>query len=280
MYVSHFQPLQLRGTIFLYNLIFDIIKGMDKMFETLTAKKLKLDTFRPLPKEVIQNLDEWYKVELTYTSNAIEGNTLSRQETAMVVEKGITVQGKTLKEHLEAINHAEALDFIKTLAAKKREEITESDVNKIHWLILKGIDDDNAGKYRKVQVKISGSDVELPIAVKIPELMENFCRWLKDKNSEHPVKIGADVNFKLVSIHPFIDGNGRTARLLMNLLLIQQGYPPAVIRKEDRQSYINAIEKGQKTGDLSDYYKIIVEAADRSLDVYLKILEPEKDQEA
>ena len=280
MYVSHFQPLQLRGTIFLYNLIFDIIKGMDKMFETLTAKKLKLDTFRPLPKEVIQNLDEWYKVELTYTSNAIEGNTLSRQETAMVVEKGITVQGKTLKEHLEAINHAEALDFIKTLAAKKREEITESDVNKIHWLILKGIDDDNAGKYRKVQVKISGSDVELPIAVKIPELMENFCRWLKDKNSDHPVKIGADAHFKLVSIHPFIDGNGRTARLLMNLLLIQQGYPPAVIRKEDRQSYINAIEKGQKTGDLSDYYKIIVEAADRSLDVYLKILEPEKDQEA
>ena len=253
---------------------------MDKMFETLTAKKLKLDTFRPLPKEVIQNLDEWYKVELTYTSNAIEGNTLSRQETAMVVEKGITVQGKTLKEHLEAINHAEALDFIKTLAAKKREEITESDVNKIHWLILKGIDDDNAGKYRKVQVKISGSDVELPIAVKIPELMENFCRWLKDKNSDHPVKIGADAHFKLVSIHPFIDGNGRTARLLMNLLLIQQGYPPAVIRKEDRQSYINAIEKGQKTGDLSDYYKIIVEAADRSLDVYLKILEPEKDQEA
>ncbi|MFH1566332.1 MAG: Fic family protein [bacterium] len=249
---------------------------METLLDRITEKKEKLDTFRPLPQEVIKNLNEWYKVELTYTSNAIEGNTLSRAETALVIEKGITVAGKTLQEHLEAINHAEALDYIRTLASGTRKDITEKEVNQIHWLILKGIEDSSVGKYRVVQVKIAGTNVELPIAVKVPELMEGFYKWLHGDLQEHPIKIAADAHFKFVSIHPFIDGNGRTARLLMNLLLIQQGFPPAIIRKEDRKVYIDSLEKGQMTDAMEDYYQVIYQAVERSLDVYLEVLEPQK----
>jgi Fic family protein len=246
---------------------------MENRLKQLADKKAKLDEYRPLPPDLVKNLDEWFRVELTYTSNAIEGNTLSRQETALVVEKGITVDGKSLNEHLEAINHAEALDYIKTLATSKRAEITERDLLNLHRLILQKIDDSNAGKYRNVAVRIAGSTVQLPNAYKVPELMSEFAEWLNQSPLDNAVKTGADAHFKLVSIHPFTDGNGRTARLLMNLLLMQEGYPPALIRKEDRRVYINAIEKGQLTGELSDYYDIIYDAVERSMDIYLEALE-------
>lgn len=246
---------------------------MDGLIKRLTEKKQKLDGYRPLSSTLVNNLEEWFRVELTYTSNAIEGNTLTRKETALVVEDGITVRGKTLKEHLEAINHAEALDFIKELVKKKRQEITEQEVLDIHALILKKIDDDNAGRYRNIAVRIKGTDIILPNHLKIPELMEDFFAWLRGKNNDHAVKIAADAHIKLVSIHPFSDGNGRTARLLMNLLLIQKGYPPALVRKEDREMYINSIGKAQLSEDFSDYYKIIYRAIDRSLDIYLDAIE-------
>lgn len=242
-------------------------------WEKLEAKKALLDRYRPLPKALAINLEEWFKVELTYTSNAIEGNTLSRKETAMIVEKGLTVAGKTLKEHLEAINHAEALEWIKKLVGKKRKDISEEHILGLHHLILKKIDDENAGKYRTVRVRIAGSTVILPNPMKVPPLINKFIMWLHSKTAEHCLQTAADSHFKLVSIHPFTDGNGRTARLLMNLLLLQKGYPPALIRKEDRARYIDAVEKGQLQGELSDYYQIIYEAVDRSLDIYLEALE-------
>lgn len=246
---------------------------MDGLIKRLTEKKQKLDGYRPLSSTLVNNLEEWFRVELTYTSNAIEGNTLTRKETALVVEDGITVRGKTLKEHLEAINHAEALDFIKELVKKKRQEITGRDVLDIHALILKKIDDDNAGRYRNVAVRIRGTDIILPNPLKVPELMEDFFAWLQGKNNEPAVKIAADAHIKFVSIHPFSDGNGRTARLLMNLLLIQKGYPPALVRKEDRDVYLNSIGKAQLSEDFSDYYKVIYRAIDRSLDLYLDAVE-------
>jgi Fic family protein len=244
---------------------------MSITIDTLTGKKTLLDAHRPLPPELVKNLDEWFRVELTYTSNAIEGNTLTRQETALVVEKGLTVGGKSLKEHLEAINHVAALDFIKTLIKKKPQNITQNNVLEIHHLILKGIDEDNAGRYRSVTVRIAGSQTILPNAAKVSQLMTDLFTELS-KSTEHPVKIAADAHYKLVSIHPFIDGNGRTARLLMNLILMQSGYPPAIIRKEDRLEYLKALEKGQTTDDLKDYYNFIYEAVDRSLDIYLDSL--------
>ena len=252
---------------------------MEGKLKQLTEKKHRLDKYRPLPPELVKNLEDWFRVELTYTSNAIEGNTLTRQETALVVEKGITVEGKSLKEHLEAINHAQALEFIKTLIKKKREELKEVDILDIHKIIIAKIDDTNAGRYRTVPVRIAGSTVVMPNAIKVPDLMKEFIKWLTSPNKNHAIKISANAHYKLVSIHPFVDGNGRTARLLMNLLLMQNGYPPALIRKEDRRRYINSIEQGQLKGNLQDYYEIILEAVERSLDIYLEALEPKETKE-
>ncbi len=250
---------------------------MEDVLTKLTTKKQRLDAYKPLPVEVVKNLDEWFRIELTYTSNAIEGNTLTRQETALVVEEGITVQGKSVQEHLEAINHAKAFDFIqKELIQKRRVDITQQDILDIHRVILHKIDDTNAGRYRSVPVRLRGSQTILPNPLKVPALMDEFFRWLQGESTDHPVKIAADAHYKLVTIHPFVDGNGRTARLLMNLLLMQAGYPSAIIRKEDRSVYINSLEKGQTGGSLDDYYSVIFEAVDRSLDIYLETVEPER----
>ena len=249
---------------------------MKDTLDRLTEKKQKIDNHRPLPSELTKNLEDWFRVELTYTSNAIEGNTLSRQETALVVEKGITVDGKTVKDHLEAINHAQALEFIKTLVNKKRGDVTQADILDLHRSILTKIDDANAGRYRAVAVRIAGSRVILPNALKVPELMDEYTVWLHTSNTDHPVTIAADAHFKFVSIHPFVDGNGRCGRLLMNLLLLQAGYPPAFIRKEDRKRYITSIEQAQLGGSLDEYYKLMYEAVERSLDIYLEALEPKE----
>lgn len=253
---------------------------MEDVLKRLTEKKQKLDGLRPLSSALVKNLQEWFKVELTYTSNAIEGNTLNRKETALVVEEGITVRGKTLKEHLEAINHANAMDFIQGLVGKKRKDISQRDVLDIHALILKKIDDENAGRYRNVAVRIRGANVILPNPLKVPELMDEFFVWLHSKNSDHPIKIAADAHLKFVSIHPFVDGNGRTARLLLNLLLMQTGYPPALVRKEDRDIYINSIEKAQLSNNVDDYYNVIYRAIDRSLNIYLDAVERKTPQAA
>ena len=246
---------------------------MNDLLRKIMEKREKLKTHRPISPEVLKNLDAWFKIELTYTSNAIEGNTLTRQETALVVEKGLTVAGKSLTEHLEAINHAGALEYIKKLVSKKKKDITEKDILNIHNIVLSKIDDTNAGRYRNVPVRIAGSRVVLPNHGKIPQLMSEFIAWLHKKTDTQLLQFAADAHFKLVSIHPFVDGNGRTARLLMNLLLMQDGYPPALIRKEDRLLYINAIEKGQLHGAMDNYYKIIYESVDRSLNIYLKAVE-------
>jgi Fic family protein len=196
--------------------------------------------------ELVANLNEWYRVELTYTSNAIEGNTLTRRETALVVEKGITVAGKSLQEHLEATNHAESLDFGMELSTRSTATITANDVLKIHRIILHGIDYVNAGCYRTVPVRTAGSPVVMPNYAKLPQLMDDFFSWLRSTQNDEPVQRAIDAHYRLVSIHPFVDGNGRTARLLMNLLLMQVGFPASVIRPEDRSTYIAGLEKAQR----------------------------------
>ena len=237
--------------------------------------KKQLDIHRPLSPEIIRNLDEWYKVELTYTSNAIEGNTLTRQETALVVEKGITVEGKSIVEHLEAINHAKAWEFIMTLQDKSKKDITERTILDIHSLILQRIDMVNAGRYRSVPVRISGSSVVLPNPLKVPLLMKKFIEDFYASKATI-IDIAIRAHFDFVSIHPFSDGNGRAGRIIMNLILIQGGFPPAIIRKEDRKTYINSIEKGQLYGDLSDYNDLMYKAIERSLRIYLESVEPKE----
>lgn len=244
-------------------------KILDDKLIKLTEKKQKLDKYRPFRKELVQNLQEWFDVELTYTSNAIEGNTLSRMETALVIEKGITVEGKSVREHLEAINHKQALVLIRKLVDKGRKFIKEEDILYIHSLILKGINDQWAGRYRQVPVRIAGASVIFPNYMKVPTLMKDFMKWLQTIAGEHPVKIASDAHYKLVSIHPWVDGNGRTSRLLMNLILLQHDYPPAIIKKEERRRYVQSIEEAQLGGSLEKFYDLIIEAENRTLDIYL-----------
>ena len=245
---------------------------MQHILAALEKKKRHLDAHKPLPLDLTVNLTEWFKIELTYTSNAIEGNTLSRAETALVVEKGIAIDGKTLREHQEAINHAEAFNWVMQRIDTRKHDISENTILDMHKLILQKIDDTNAGRYRTVSVRIAGSTVIMPNAMKVPELMGNFISWLHTTD-DHPLTVAIDAHLKLVSIHPFVDGNGRTARLLMNLLLMQAGYPPAIVRKEDRKHYIASIEKAQLKGSRGEYDTLMYEAVDRSLDIYLNAME-------
>jgi Fic family protein len=248
-------------------------------YNKLTDKKKRLDALRPLQPQLVRNLEDWFRVELTYTSNAIEGNTLTRLETAVVIEKGLTVGGKSLKEHLEATNHAHALDFIHSLTTKKPSQLTAQHILAIHEIILKGVDDENAGRYRNVAVRISGSAVVMPNPRKVPELMDDFLLWLTTKHHLHPVAFAGEAHYRLVTIHPFVDGNGRTARLLMNLLLMMYGYPPAIIRKRDRIAYVTALERAQLGKQKTEYEKIIAQAADRSLNIYLAAAQNEPTKE-
>ena len=246
-------------------------------YKKLTEKKKKLDKHRPFDTNLVKNLEEWFRIELTYTSNAIEGNTLSRAETALVVEKGLTIGGKSIIEHLEASNHAAALDFIKEQIKLKPSDLKEKDILKIHEIILDRIDKENAGIYRRVPVRISGSAVVLPNPRKVQDLMDEFFKWLKKEDKMHAVELAAEAHYRFVTIHPFIDGNGRTARLLMNMILMMKGYPPAIIRKNDRLAYIKSLEKPQLVngeGDSkNDHFKLIASAVDRSLNIYLRAIE-------
>ena len=194
-------------------------------WNSLDPKKKRLDASRPLKPDLVRNLEEWFRVELTYTSNAIEGNTLTRQETAVVLEKGLTVGGKTMQEHLEAVNHGRALDWLKGIVAGPRHAVGEKEILELHGMILKGIDDANAGRYRTMMVRISGSTVVLPNARKVPELMKKFTAWLKSSPALHPAEFVAQAHYRLVSIHPFIDGNGRTGRLFLNWQRMMAGLP-------------------------------------------------------
>lgn len=247
---------------------------MNNRLLELTKKKKELDQLQPLPKPLLQNLEDWLRVELTYSSNAIEGNSLSRLETAEVIERGVNavISGKPLQDQLEAINHAKAIEFIKELANKRKshQHITEEDVLVIHKIILTGIQDQSAGKYRTTEVFIRGSDVEFPLPHKIPGLVKEFFRWLEGQQDEHPVRVAVQAHFKYVSIHPFMDGNGRVARLLMNLILLINGYPMAIIRNEERTAYLKTFDAARKENNMEPFYRIVEKAVNRSLDIYLK----------
>ena len=241
--------------------------------DDVAAKKAELDRWRPLPAALVANLDAWYQVELTFSSNAIEGNTLTRQETALVVADGLTVQGKTLVEHLEAHNHARAVTMVRHLAKTGSSSglFGEAEVLDIHRLLLQGIDDDNAGRYRRVAVRIAGSTVVLPSPAKVSELMGNFVAAVGTPGWEgHPVERAIEAHYRLVTIHPFTDGNGRVARLLMNLVLLHHGYPAAIIDQAERSQYLASLQQAQMGGSRTDFDQLILRAVDRSLDIYLE----------
>jgi Fic family protein len=242
------------------------------LLSKIAALKKQLDAARPFSLEIQDNLEKWFAVELTYASNAIEGNTLTRMETALVLDTGITIGGKPMKDHLEAINHQAALNYLKNLVHQTK--ISLDAILEIHHLILKGIDDTNAGVIRRVPVRIAGSTVILPNPLKVPQLLDEMMEWVQETH-DNSISFAALAHYKLVTIHPFLDGNGRTGRLLMNLILMQHGYPPAIISPKDRLAYIKSLEQAQLGGPLDDYLNLMYQAGYKSLQIYLKALRHE-----
>ena len=248
-----------------------IIDVPSDFFKELDEKKQKLDSKRPLPKETLKSLEENFKLEWTYNSNAIEGNTLTLKETKVVLE-GITIGGKTMREHLEVINHKEAIEFLEELV-QYNNELSEMDIKNIHAIVLKGIDNENAGRYRTENVIISGASHIPPDAIIVPELMEKLIyRYDEWKEKYHPIIVAALLHAEFVKIHPFIDGNGRTARLLMNFEVMKNGYPPIIIKNEERHKYYDALDVGALTGDYTDFVKMVTKQAEEMIDLYLKII--------
>ena len=232
--------------------------------------KAKINALRPLSNEALMQVKEYYKIGLTYASNALEGNTLSLVETKVVLEDGITIGGKPLKDHYETVGHAKAFDEIIKLA--KNVNFTEDDIKLLHKLFYEKIDSDKAGKYRTSQVIITGSDVELPKPEELDEKMHSFILQLpKLKEELHPVEYAAMVHIIFVNIHPFTDGNGRVARLLMNLALLQSGYNIVVIPPVMRVDYIYALQETNK-GNNTDFINFISEMVLESQKEYLKII--------
>lgn len=219
-------------------------------------------------------LYNWLKTELAYTSNAIEGNTLTRRETTLAINENITSGSKPISHYVEAANHAKAFELVMELS-KKKHIIDNRDILQIHKCILSGLDDANAGCFRLVSVRISGSRTVLPNPIKVPDLMEQFNHWLISTD-ENTLFKAINAHYRLVTIHPFKDGNGRTARLLMNLILMQNGFTPTIIRKIDRKRYLDALEKYQTTGNADSYNRFMLSALNRSLKMALDILDTNK----
>ncbi|WP_274649042.1 Fic family protein [Paenibacillus humicola] len=240
-------------------------------FEQIDKLKNELDLLRPLPAAAVRNLNEIYRVEWTYNSNAIEGNTLTLLETKLVLEDGLTIGGKKLREHFEVINHAEAILYVQDIVDRKIE-LSEYVVKSIHQLVLRNIDDENAGRYRTVNVGISGSSHTPPHFTVVQEQMENLIDWyLEKKDRLHPVELAARLHFQFVYIHPFADGNGRTARLILNLILMSRGFPPAIVKAEDeaRLHYYETLEEAIAIGRLEPFFQLIAECVEDSLKRYI-----------
>ena len=248
--------------------------SINALLSKISGKKKKFNKLFSDNKSKEQ-LYKWLKSELAYTSNNIEGNTLTRKETRLVIEEDITSSSKPFVHYQEAVNHAKAFDYIIDIL-KSKTAITETVVLDIHKKLLSGIDDYNAGFYRNCPVRISGSRLILPNPMKVPDLMKAFFEKLdRIKCVEDIIKTHLD----FVSIHPFSDGNGRCARLLMNLLLMYNGFCPIIIRPRDRKRYINSIEKAQLTSDIDDYMKFMVTRLSQSFDTIFDIYEPKKEVE-
>jgi len=243
-----------------------------RVHERILAKKRKLDSYRPLPPALVEQVRRGLLVEYTYSSNAIEGNTLTLGETRMVIEEGITIGGRSIKEHLEALNHPSAITFIEELASQGRD-ISEEDVLKLHGLVMNGIDS-SAGRYREWGVKISGSTFSPPPSNEVHERVSALLDWLRGNPDElSPVELAARLMHRLSQIHPFVDGNGRVGRLLMNLVLIRAGYPFITnITYRDRTRYLRALQETDE-GNPRQLVGLVARSVESALDTYLRLIE-------
>ncbi|MFN4235086.1 MAG: Fic family protein [Bacteroidia bacterium] len=246
----------------------EIRPALESNIERIVQKKQKLDAKRPLPMMALERIREDLFIEWSYNSTNIEGNTLNLNETRLVLQEGITIKGKTLREHLEVSNHHEAIEFVEQLV-KEKSEINERSVLKIHEIVMTKIQRDFAGIYRNGMVRIGGANFVPPNPLKVQALMDDFFDFINSNPLQlNDIEMAAILHHRFVWIHPFFDGNGRTVRLLMNLYLMQKGFPPAIILANDRKKYYDALNKAN-SGNFEKLMLMICQAIERSLDIYL-----------
>lgn len=233
--------------------------------------KAKIDSYRPLDKDVVKQIQEYYRIGLTYSSNALEGNTLDLVETKVVLEDGLTISGKPMKDHLETLGHSDA--FYELLNLAKTDIITEDNIKYLHKLFYNRINENEAGNYRKKKIIVTGSDSEFPTPDTLSEKMSEFVKSIPDmKATLHPIEFSAMLHAKFVNIHPFIDGNGRVARLLLNLALLQTGYNITIIPPVVRADYIRALQDSNHNR-FTSFVNFISEMVLESQKEYLRVIE-------
>jgi Fic family protein len=244
---------------------------LEQTLKQINQNQERINQARPLDQTRVKNLKEYFKIGLTYSSNAIEGNTLTEAETKVVIEDGITIGGKPLKDHLEAIGHARAFDYIWWLAQKI--DITEADIKELHQICFQPKDGAAAGQYRQIEVVITGSqhNDKLPRYQEVPSCMQEFVKALPEKREKlHPVEYAATIHKDFIFIHPFEDGNGRTARLIMNHALLSRGYPPVIIPVAFKHEYNQALENSRT--NYKAFSKYIAEQVLQAQHDYIRLL--------
>lgn len=248
-----------------YNLHFE---GLENQLARIDEKKARLDALRPIPAIALKSIKESLTYEWTYNSNSIEGNTITLQETQLIIEEGITVKGKSLREHFETLNHHDAIEYVESLV-DATSALAAKDILDVHALVLQRIEKEYAGRYRTSGVRITNANFTPPNALKVDEFMEELLAWVNTEAAAiHPILRATVFHHRFVWIHPFFDGNGRTVRLLYNLLLMRDGYPPAIILANDRKKYYDALNKAN-LGDYAKLLLLVLQAEERSLDIYL-----------
>jgi Fic family protein len=244
---------------------------LETLLKKIDALQNEIRALRPLGQQEARELRNYFKIGLTYSSNALEGNTLTETETKVVLEDGLTIGGKPLIYHLEAIGHAQAYDYMYELATKKT--ITEADICSLHRLFYAGINKEEAGVYRTRQVYITGTTF-IPVA---PSLVDKRMHTFADsipvlQKTLHPVIYAATLHKELVTIHPFVDGNGRTARLVMNLALLQSGYVVTIIPPICRHQYIDTLKLSQCSGNDLPFFELVASAVYESQKDYKRLI--------
>lgn len=248
------------------------ILAFEKQLSRIASKKNKLDSHRPIPQIVLLNIKNSLNLEWIHHSNGIEGNTLTLQETRLVIEEGITIKGKSLREHFETVNHFDAIEHVEKLV-NGSHKLSVGDILEVNGLVLQMIEKEFAGRFRTGGVRISGANFVPPNAQKVSDLIAELVNWASTEGLQlHPLLMATLFHHRFVWIHPFFDGNGRTVRLIFNLLLMREGYPPAIILKTDRKKYYEALNKAN-LGDYKKLFLLTLQAMERSLDIYISNLE-------
>ncbi len=249
-----------------------MMNNIQEQLSHLDQLKAQYGALPVLDESTEQHFNRHIMTDMTYHSNAIEGSTLTLDETKLILNNQITVSGKSLVEHQEATNHAEAMRYIQTLSRKAPYILSEAEILSIHERLLAGINYSWAGIYRQQPVYIkkqSGHIHEFCDWTEIPRQIIALLQWLRE-STLHPVLLAAELHYRFVSIHPFIDGNGRTARLLMNVVLLQNGFPLTTIRVQHRQDYLEAIDVAKQSGDMNPFYQLHLDALLESLELNIK----------